>query len=294
MNENADSRVRLDFEIALNYVINSPNADFVFNIHAAKTDHQTVDSEQLIVNQQVEQILDTDANGNRWLRFRAGQGPLQLNYSATVNLTHAVAEPSQIAEVAIADLPLSVLNYLRASRYCQSDRLLRLALNEFGAMPPGYARVLAVQEWVQHRVLFRPQTSDVTTSAMDTLVEQVGVCRDFVHLMIALCRALNIPARFVTGIDYGADPRLGAIDFHAYAEVFLSGRWYIFDSSGLAIPMGFVRIGTGRDAADVAFATMFGDVQAGIPVLKITAHDDAAQQLVLPFRTSQLLSTCAL
>lgn len=289
----ADQQVRLDFEVALNYVVKSAYADFVFNIHAAQTDYQTVVSEQLIINQTVEHVLETDAVGNRWLRLRAGQGPLQVTYSATVNLTHAVAEPEQIDEVAIADIPLPVLTYLRASRYCQSDRLQRLALNEFGAIPPGYPRVRAVQDWVQKRVLFRAQASDVSTSAMDTLVEQIGVCRDFAHLMIALCRALNIPARFVTGIDYGADPALGPIDFHAYAEAFLSGRWYIFDASGLAIPMGFVRFGTGRDAADVAFATMFGDVQANIPVLKISAHDDSSQSVVVPFHTNQLLSTSA-
>ena len=86
------------------------------------------------------------------------------------------------------------------------------------------------------------------------------MCRDFAHLMIALCRAVNIPARFATGTDYGADPALGPPDFHAYVEVYLGDRWYIFDPSGTAIPMGFVRFGTGRDAADVAFATIFGGV----------------------------------
>lgn len=89
--------------------------------------------------------------------------------------------------------------------------------------------------------------------------------------MIALCRAINIPARFTTGIDYGADPALGLTDFHAYVEVYLRGRWYMFDPSGTAIPMGFVRFGTGRDAADVAFATIFGTVESGAPVIGIQA-----------------------
>ena len=105
---------------------------------------------------------------------------------------------------------------------------------------------------------FTSNTSNSNTSAVDTLIEQVGVCRDFAHLMIALCRAVNIPARFATGTDYGADPALGPPDFHAYVEAYLGDRWYIFDPSGTAIPMGFVRFGTGRDAADVAFATIFG------------------------------------
>lgn len=289
----ANNSVKLDFEIVLDYMINSPHADFLFNIHAAQTDHQNVIDEALAINQPVEYTVEADIHGNRWLRLRALQGALNVTYRASIHLRHVIAEPQQIDEVDIAELPLSALTYLRASRYCQSDRLLRLAANEFNSVAPGYDRVLAVQEWVRNRVLFRPQTSDVTTSAMDTLVEQVGVCRDYAHLMIALCRALNMPARFVTGIDYGADPALGPIDFHAYVEVFLSGRWYIFDPSGLAIPMGFVRLGSGRDAADAAFATMFGSVQAGIPLLKIIAHDDPANNIVPPFKTRQLLSTAA-
>ncbi len=100
------------------------------------------------------------------------------------------------------------------------------------------------------------------------------MCRDFAHLMIALCRALSIPARFTTGTDYGADPALGPPDFHAYVEVYLGRRWYIFDPSGTSIPMGFVRFGTGRDASDVAFATIFGNVVTHAPVVSGTAVVD--------------------
>jgi len=109
--------------------------------------------------------------------------------------------------------------------------------------------------------------------------------------MIALCRALSIPARFTTGIDYGADPVLGPPDFHAYVEVYLSGRWYLFDPSGTAVPMGFVRIGTGRDAADVAVATIFGAVHALRPRVVIEAVPDADGRLVVPHHCPQALST---
>jgi transglutaminase-like putative cysteine protease len=110
--------------------------------------------------------------------------------------------------------------------------------------------------------------------------------------MIALCRALNIPARFATGIDYGADPALGPTDFHAYVEVYLGDRWYIFDPSGTAIPMGFVRFGTGRDAADAAFATIFGGVQSPPlpPRLRIEALT-GTPDLTLPVHCTQALST---
>ncbi len=285
-------KVQLDFDISLEYVISGAPADFLCNVHAASTDHQRVEHERLELSQNCKYTLEIDGDGNRWLRLRADAGVLRIHYAARVSLGHVMADALALTEVPIAALPLSVLKYLRSSRYCQSDRLLRLALNEFGHIPPGGPRVLAVQDWVRRRVVFRPQTSTVTTSAMDTLIEQVGVCRDYAHLTIALCRALNIPARFATGIDYGADPALGPMDFHAYVEVFLSGRWYILDPSGLAVPMGFVRLGTGRDAADVAFATMFGNVQANAPLIHIEARSDGAN-LIAPHHTELLLSTSA-
>ena len=188
-------------------------------------------------------------------------------------------------------LPLEAMPYVYPSRYCQSDRLLKFAFNHFGSLWQGYSRVLAIQHWVQQHVTFASNTTDSRTSAVDTLIEQVGVCRDFTHLMIALCRALNIPARIATGTDYGADPVLGPPDFHAYVEVYLGDRWYIFDPSGTAIPMGLVRIATGRDAADVAFATIFGDVQANAPIIRAEAREGPG--LERPYHCREALSTAA-
>ena len=131
-----------------------------------------------------------------------------------------------LQEVPIAGIAPQVLPFIYPSRYCQSDRLRRLAAREFGHLRPGYWRVQAIHDWVKQRIAFTSGSSNSSTSAVDTLVEQVGVCRDFAHLMIALCRAVNIPARFVTGIDYGAAVELGLPDFHAYVEVFLGDRWY--------------------------------------------------------------------
>lgn len=284
--------VKLDFEIALTYNVVDPTSDFIFNVHAAQTQCQMVLYENLQLNQQVNSELQVDPlTGNRWLRLQANAGPFTVRYNASTSIAHHVATPDQLWEVPISQLPASVLTYLYPSRYCQSDRLQKFALYEFGHLGRGYARVHAIQEWVRQRVKFLVQTSNTSTSAMDTLVEQVGVCRDFAHLMIALCRALSIPARFTTGIDYGADPALGPADFHAYVEVYLSNRWYIFDPSGLAMPMGLVRIGTGRDATDVAFATLFGSVQSNMPQITISASEDASNQYVAPFHTSDILST---
>ena len=153
----------------------------------------------------------------------------------------------------------------------------------------GYSRVLAIQHWVQKRVTFASNTSDSSTLAVDTLIGRVGVCRDFTHLMIALCRALSIPARIATGTDYGASAALGPPDFHAYVEVHLGHRWYLFDASGTGVPMGFMRFGTGRDAADVAFGTIFGNVQAMAPSVSIRALE--GEGLEMPHHRREALST---
>ena len=284
--------IRLRLSLELEYDIGEPGCDFIFNIHAARTARQRVVEEALTLSQDVPTKVETDpATLNRYLRVRALAGPLKLAYGATVDLSHHFGEPGQIAEVPVARLPAQVLGYIYPSRYCQSDRLHKLAMREFGQQWQGYSRVQGIRDWVLQRTTFSQNTSDSNTSAIDTLLETEGVCRDFAHLMIALCRAINIPARFTTGIDYGADPALGPTDFHAYVEVYLGDRWYMFDPSGTAIPMGFVRFGTGRDAADVAFATIFGTVTSCAPRISIEAIAGADGRLVMPYHCAEALST---
>jgi transglutaminase-like putative cysteine protease len=256
------AKVRIELEIELSYEVEAPGADFIFNIHPASTPCQAVSAERLSTNQAVSPMVEVDARtGNRYLRLRALPGELRVSYRGTIDLQHHRADPADIREVPVHQLPLDVLGYIYPSRYCESDKLMRIAMNQFAALPPGYRRVESIMAWVRRQVTYTSNTSNSSTSAVETVVEQVGVCRDFAHLMIALCRALNIPARFTTGTDYGADPALGPPDFHAYVEAFIGDRWYIFDPSSTGIPMGFVRIGTGRDAADVSVATIFGSVK---------------------------------
>ena len=283
----------MELQIDLYYQVNDAyGADFVFNIHPAITPWQTLTGEHLALSQAITPEVSTEAStGNRYMRLHADPGPLTVSYSATVNLNHHRADPSTLGEVAVRKMPLDVMQYIYPSRYCQSDRLIKLAIKEFGGLWQGHSRVLAIQSWVQKHVTFTSNTSNSNTSAVDTLIEQVGVCRDFAHLMIALCRAVNIPARMATGTDYGADPALGPPDFHAYVEAYLSGRWFIFDPSGTSIPMGFMRIGTGRDAADVAFATIFGNVQSQAPVIRTRAILDANRGFELPWHCTEALAT---
>ncbi len=286
--------IRLKLSIDLWYEIANQASDFIFNIHAAQTGHQTVVTESLEINPPLTTVVYPDpASGTRFMRLRAEPGPLIIRYAATIDIDHHVESPASIAEVPIAELPPAVLPYIYPSRYCQSDRLRRFATREFGHLRQGYWRVQAIQDWVRTRTTFTSGSSNDSTAAVDTLIEQVGVCRDFAHLMIALCRAVNIPARFVTGIDYGADPALGPTDFHAYVEVFLGNRWYLFEPSGVSPPMGLVRIGTGRDAADVSFSTMFGAITSRAPLIGIEAVDDATSGFTLPRHSTDALSSMA-
>jgi transglutaminase-like putative cysteine protease len=284
--------IRIEIQVDLNYEIDGGGADFVFNVHAARTANQTISVENLTLSQAVPLRMHTaQVTGNRYMYVHAGPGEFRLTYSATVDLVHHFANPAQIIEVPVCDMPPEVIGYIYPSRYCQSDRFIKLASREFGQLSKGYCRVQAIQDWVKRRVTFTPHSSNSNTSAVDTLLEQVGVCRDFAHLMIALCRALNIPARFASGTDYGADPTLGPPDFQAYVEVYLGYRWYIFDPTRMGIPMGFIRFGTGRDAADVAFATIFGGVTSHAPVICAVAIEDQTRGLVRPHHCRDALST---
>ncbi|HXC39956.1 MAG TPA: transglutaminase family protein [Burkholderiales bacterium] len=286
--------IRMKFTIDLRYAIAGQASDFIFNIHAAVTDQQRLVEEILdIVPLATAQVCAATAEGTRYMRLRAEPGPLGVRYGATVDIDHRIESPSTIEETPVALLPPAVLAYVYPSRYCQSDRLRRFATREFGHLRQGYWRVQAIRDWVCQRTTFTIGSSNVSTSAVDTLIEQVGVCRDFAHLMIALCRAVNIPARFISGIDYGAAAALGPIDFHAYVEVFLGRRWYLFDPTGISPPTGLVRIGTGRDASDVSFATLFGSVTSQAPVIQIDALDDPANGFLRPWHSADAVSTMA-
>jgi transglutaminase-like putative cysteine protease len=283
--------IRFDLSITLDYNVQT-SSDFVFVMQPTTTAYQRVTWEQLVIEPPIPSEEEvTGSPPNRHLRLHAEPGPLRVRYDAIVDIVHHFALPADVREVPIAELPAEVLQYIYPSRYCQSDRLLALARAEFGNMAPGYERVEAIRSWVQSRTKFQVGSSHPGTSALETYECGMGVCRDFAHLMITLCRALNIPARLATGIDYGADPSMGPTDFHCYVEAYLGDRWYIFDPSGISPRMGLLRIGTGRDASDVAFATIFGTVQWNMPQISIRAEGDPLAGVVEPFRQDYAVST---
>ncbi|QWQ12964.1 transglutaminase family protein [Ralstonia solanacearum] len=284
--------VRMRYAVGLAYEVHDPTADFIFNFHAAQTARQAVVAESLQLTPALPVEPHTESTLlNRRLRVRAPKGHFSVNYAATVDIDHLLTPPEQLFEVPIADLPLDVISYLAPSRYCESDRLMEFALREFGGSQRGYPLVITIRDWVCGYVRFTPQSTNERTSAVSTLVERKGVCRDYAHLMIALCRALSIPARFSSSLDYGADPLLGPPDFHAFVEVFLGQRWYLVDPSNASVPMGLLRIGTGRDAADVPIAMVFGNVKPSRPRVEIQAIAGSASGSSMPIDTAQGIST---
>jgi transglutaminase-like putative cysteine protease len=290
----ARSRIHIRYTLDLHYDVFGP-ADFIFNIHASRSAQQRVRSEALVVEPAVAWRVETEPSfGNRLLRLRADPGPLDIRYNGSVEVEQVIADPARVVAGAIDALPAEVLPFLRPSRYCQADRVQQLAWREFGQMTPGHEQADAVCRWVRANVEFRAGTSTIATSAVETLEQGVGVCRDFVHLAIALLRGLNYPARFVSGVDYGAPEGLGPPDFHSYVEAYIGERWWLFDPTGITPLTGLIRIGTGRDAADVAFATMFGNVRGAMPKVTFAATDDAAAGVVLPQPTNLAVSTASL
>ena len=234
------------------------DATLIFNVEAIRGDRQRILHEQVTVTPALPVEQYTAANtGNRYRRLIATTGTLQLRYEAQVNLDPLLAEPAAISEVPVAQLPLETLPFLNPSRYCQSDQLARFASRQFGTIEPGFARVTEICNWIYEEVDYLIGSSDTSTMAADTFATRAGVCRDFAHLGITFCRALGIPARFVSCYAWQLHPQ----DFHAVFEAFLGDRWYLFDSTRMAALDGLVRIGSGRDAADTAFATMFGNVR---------------------------------
>ena len=160
----------------------------------------------------------------------------------------------------VAELPHDALVFLLASRYCETERLMEAAWSRFGKTPPGWARVQAICDFVHSHVRFGYQHARATKTATDVIIERRGVCRDFAHLAITLCRCMNIPARYCTGYlgDIGVPPEPDPMDFSAWFEVYLGGRWYTFDARHNIPRIGRIVMARGRDAADVAFSTTFG------------------------------------
>ena len=209
--------IRMNYQVRLQYEAQG-QSDFVFNICPARTRSQRVINETLTVEDATQSVAFTDPiTANRINRLHTEGGLVTVRYAGTVEIEHAMNNPATVGERAIRTLPSEVIPYILPSRFCPSDKMRGIAMAIFGNVAPGSARVAAICDWVTQHVRFDPGASNATTCAMETFDVRAGVCRDYSHLMITMCRAFNIPARYVTGVDYGADPAFGPTDFHAYA-----------------------------------------------------------------------------
>jgi transglutaminase-like putative cysteine protease len=240
----------------LEYEVNSLS-HCLFHLEAAFHEGHEVEQERLSVTPGVKlRAFCDERSGNRFIRLDAPRGVLSLHYHARVWLRAAPA-PLHLDETSVSNVPDEVLRYLMPSRFCDSDVMNRAAQQLFGQLPPGIGRVRAIENWIYESIQYLPGFSLAGATAQYVFVQRAGVCRDFAHLGITLCRALNIPARLVVGyVPFEQAPH----DFHALFEAWLDGRWVLFDASRRAPADRLVRVGTGRDAKDVAFATIFGDV----------------------------------
>jgi len=243
-----------DIDCTLQYEVLGP-ADFLFQIHALHGMDQAVIQESLVITPDLPRHVYADPYiGHRFLRLHADTGPVTLRYQARVQRTVQPLDPDA-EEVPIAALPDDLLHNLNASRYCESDALSQVTQQMFGQLPRGLCRVQAVVEWIHQNIHYQLGTSNALTTARDVFNSRAGVCRDFAHLGVTFCRALNIPARLVVGYSRFDDP---PPDFHAVFEAYLGGRWVMFDATHMSPIDDVVRVATGRDAKDVAFATIYG------------------------------------
>ncbi len=248
--------MKLQISCELEY-LSQENVPLILMLRPRSGAGQWVSREEYLFTPNVPVIEYIDFYGNICQRLISPEGNFSIKTSAIVEAIDHIEVNFDAEFVPVEYLPNEILIYLLPSRYCESDKLATLALEIVGDLPMGYAQVDAIRQWVKDNVLFQYSHSTTSTSAHDTAQSRMGVCRDFSHLCISLCRSLNIPARMVVGYLYELKP----MDLHAWFEAYLGGKWYTFDATQEKPKGNRVVLAHGRDAADVALATQFGDMQ---------------------------------
>jgi transglutaminase-like putative cysteine protease len=250
----------------------------LLHVHPSRA-QDLLEPDDLRIDPEVAVTHYIDSFGNCCARFVAPAGPLRLFNSTLIRNPDSPDEINLSArELPVAELPNDVLIYLLNSRYCEVDRLSGIAHDLFGNVEPGWNRVQTICDWVHQRITFDYQRARPTMTALDVYNECAGVCRDYQHLAVTFCRALNIPARYATGYlgDIGV-PLRPPMDFSAWFEVYLDDRWWTFDARNNQPRLGRILMATGRDAADVAITTSFG--QADLRYFAVVTEEEAAVPL---------------
>jgi transglutaminase-like putative cysteine protease len=252
-------RIRIGFEIAYQCPQPTP-AILTLRVHPSRA--HDLDAPDVIVGDPKLPITEyVDSFGNTCSRLTFPAGITTIRTDAVI---HDSGLPDPIvpgaAQLPVEELPSDCLVFLLGSRYCETDRLMETAWSLFGTTPSGWARVQAICNYVHEHVTFGYEHARPTKTASDVHIERAGVCRDFAHLAVTFCRCMNIPARYCTGYlgDIGVPPDPAPMDYSAWFEVFLGGRWYAFDARHNVPRIGRILIARGRDASDVAISNSFG------------------------------------
>jgi transglutaminase-like putative cysteine protease len=222
---------------------------------------QRLDAEQFALSSEVICKESEDMHGNIVRHLVLPPGQTTIRHDAFVSVPSLPENYGAVdGAVPVAELSAELLRYTLPSRYCDSDRLMDFAFQKFGEVPHGLARVQAICDWVHHNIEYRFGSGSPYTAASEIIAQGFGVCRDFAHTAIALCRCFNIPARYVTGYvpDVAFDDPGSPMDFHAYMQVYVGNRWQTFDARFNVPRIGRVKIACGLDAVDGAFSTVFG------------------------------------
>lgn len=227
---------------------------FILMLRPQSGAQQWVEQEEFNLSPPIQVRNYTDGFGNLCQRLIAPPGTFAIDAVADVHTADVVDQQPDAPFVKVHNLPDDVLHYLLPSRYCEIEHFTHLAWEIVGERQPGYDQVQAIADWIRESIHYDYNDSSQTVSARETLVSKTGVCRDLAHLGIALCRSLVIPARIVTGYLH----RLTPMDMHAWFEAYVGDRWYIFDATQPTLRGGYVVVGMGRDAADVALYNQFG------------------------------------
>lgn len=235
--------MRLSIDVEINSTLSVPEAA-LFMVAVASGEGQHVEVSDLSVDHGT--VTRVAGSSMAWAHV-PGTG-LNLRYQADVRISRPATALEACGAAPLQALPADVLPYLRPSRYCPSDLFAEFAEQKFGT-PQGGAKVTAIRDWIVQNLAYAPGSSTGTTTAMETFCRRQGVCRDFTHVLCALARAAQIPARYVSA--YGAE--VTPQDFHALAQVWLDGAWHLVDATNMGAPHEMAVIATGRDAADVAF-----------------------------------------
>jgi len=244
-------RLRTSCTLTFDIAVFTP---FVLMLRPRSGQQQWIAKELYRLVPTVQVFESMDPYGNLCQRLVAPPGNFEVHTEAEVVVASGVDVAWGAPFVEVQYLPDSVLPFLLPSRYCESDRFWQVASEITTGYAPGYDQVAAIVRWIRRTVQFRPGSSPVPLSATEVNLRGEGVCRDLSHLAIAMCRALSIPTRMVVGYLHGLQP----MDLHAWFEAYVGGRWYSFDATQRGAPMGYVALGYGRDATDVAVYNQFG------------------------------------